>query len=456
VDAREEQLLCAIRETPDDDAARLVYADYLTERGDLRGELIAVQCALSRHDGQPPPFALVERERELLQDLAPYLRSFDVGTPLVRGFFSPPDEDLHVTAQELIANADDWFRVAPSVTALVIPNPGRDTANLTQLPALTRYRRLRLALPRGALFLLSRSPHLVHLEELDLRDSGIDDEGLGAIALSANLPRLRRLNIAQNRFLTPSGLVALCTSPLAARLEELNLSRLPCADAAVRSLRSAPLPELKVLDLSECQSLSAETLGIVSEGAPRLERLAVRRGNISAPGVTRISAASALVDLDLYYNEFGDDGVDALLRSEHLGRLERLNVSVCGIGPDAATRLLRMAQLPNMSDLALNGAIVRVAGIEALVASGRRLRRLELQNTQLDDAGLATLVGSQAVGALGYLNLGNNGLGDRAARALLDSPCLRSDCRIHYFGNETSQSMRERLKLRFPNLSFEW
>ncbi len=95
-------------------------------------------------------------------------------------------------------------------------------------------------------------------------------------------------------------------------------------------------------------------------------------------------------------------------------------------------------------------------GIEALVASGRRLRRLELQNTQLDDAGLATLVGSQAVGALCYLNLGNNGLGDRAARALLDSPCLRPDCRIHYFGNETSQSMRERLNRRFSDLSFEW
>jgi uncharacterized protein (TIGR02996 family) len=39
-----EQLLEAVLAAPDDDAPRLVYADALLERGDLRGELIVRQC----------------------------------------------------------------------------------------------------------------------------------------------------------------------------------------------------------------------------------------------------------------------------------------------------------------------------------------------------------------------------------------------------------------------------
>jgi hypothetical protein len=99
---------------------------------------------------------------------------------------------------------------------------------------------------------------------------------------------------------------------------------------------------------------------------------------------------------------------------------------------------------------------VRRAGIEALVTSERTLDRLELQNTGIDDAAVAVLVGSPAVGALSYLNLGNNSLRDDAARALLDTPHLRQDCRIHYFGNETSKGLGDRLQRRFASLSFQW
>ena len=42
-------LLEAIRASPDDDAPRLVYADWLEEHGDQpRAEFIRVQCALAR------------------------------------------------------------------------------------------------------------------------------------------------------------------------------------------------------------------------------------------------------------------------------------------------------------------------------------------------------------------------------------------------------------------------
>src|SRR5437763_189981 len=48
---RAGQLFAAIVDAPADDAPRLVYADMLHEKGDPRGELIHVQCALARDPG---------------------------------------------------------------------------------------------------------------------------------------------------------------------------------------------------------------------------------------------------------------------------------------------------------------------------------------------------------------------------------------------------------------------
>src|SRR4051812_32213296 len=63
----EEAFHQAILEDPDDDTVRLVYADWLAERGDARGEFIRVQVELARlpeGDQRAGPLAL--RERALL------------------------------------------------------------------------------------------------------------------------------------------------------------------------------------------------------------------------------------------------------------------------------------------------------------------------------------------------------------------------------------------------------
>src|SRR5262249_24376684 len=52
---------------PDDDAPRLVYADWLGERGDLRGELIAYQCQLARAPNPLRRQTLARQVRDLLK-----------------------------------------------------------------------------------------------------------------------------------------------------------------------------------------------------------------------------------------------------------------------------------------------------------------------------------------------------------------------------------------------------
>src|SRR5213082_3411492 len=57
------EFVAQIVAAPDDDRPRLVYADHLMEKGDPLGELIAVQCALARHDATDEDVGDVPRLR---------------------------------------------------------------------------------------------------------------------------------------------------------------------------------------------------------------------------------------------------------------------------------------------------------------------------------------------------------------------------------------------------------
>jgi uncharacterized protein (TIGR02996 family) len=66
----DEAFLAAIRADPDDDTARLVYADWLDERGDVRGEWLRVQCELARMPQSDPRHApLLAREGALREQV---------------------------------------------------------------------------------------------------------------------------------------------------------------------------------------------------------------------------------------------------------------------------------------------------------------------------------------------------------------------------------------------------
>ncbi len=64
----DESFLAAILADPSDETPRLIYADWLEERGDSRGEFIRIQCALAK---LPPPYPLMPQ----LLDVRLYQRS---------------------------------------------------------------------------------------------------------------------------------------------------------------------------------------------------------------------------------------------------------------------------------------------------------------------------------------------------------------------------------------------
>src|SRR5262245_34947865 len=134
--------LAAIRENPDDDLPRLVYADWLDEHGEPeRAEFIRVQCELAKlQQGEHRWKELRSRERKLLRAreaewraALPNLPNVGIG-PFDRGF---PGAVIAGSFREFMSIADRLFEALP-VDSLVIHGIGsRELRSLIRSCPLT-------------------------------------------------------------------------------------------------------------------------------------------------------------------------------------------------------------------------------------------------------------------------------------------------------------------------------
>jgi uncharacterized protein (TIGR02996 family) len=230
-EASGEELLARVLARPDDDEPRLVYADWLSQRGDPRGELIVVQCELAGASGARKK-ALLARERTLLRAHGKRWKqeASQVASEceLRRGFVA----SVGATAQAFANHGARLFERDP-IEELVVSKPGPKLEALGKAPHLARLRSLQLAdayyLSKAAdlkvLHAFLRSPHLKPLRQLKLIVSATDtlvDAGEGP------------------------GLDELFTGVSWPALEELRLHMVG-APRAVDSLTAAELPALKLL-----------------------------------------------------------------------------------------------------------------------------------------------------------------------------------------------------------------
>ena len=286
-----EASLQAIIENPDDDAPRLVYADWLEERGDPRGEFIRVQCDLARMaPGDPRYFELYRRTEQLWAAhsetwLQPFHRalaerslSFHAlfyghmcmphGPLFDRGFL----EEVSMTADHFLTLADVLFRLAPVRKAVLLGARDHMSA-LARSPYLARLKALGLhgqpndftpsdfsdcdpgpcwLAPIGDVGAraLAASPHLGGLTALDLGYNEVGDAGAQALAACPGLAGLTELDLSLNR-IGDGGARALASSPRLSRLGTLNLAGNSVGYAGARALVAAPhLACLTKLDLS--------------------------------------------------------------------------------------------------------------------------------------------------------------------------------------------------------------
>jgi uncharacterized protein (TIGR02996 family) len=216
----DEAFLEDVREHPEEDAPRLVYADWLDDHGDPeRAEFIRLKCELARlpaEDARRP--ALEARARALLAShqatwTAP-LRGRVQGWAFRRGLV----EKVKVRAGAFLAHAPDLFRVAP-------------------------IREVEVRGARGQLPALLACPHLARVAILDLHSNRLDAGDAGLLAGSPRLGGLSGLVLHSNE-LGGAGVRGLASSPHLAGLATLNLTRNRLDPAGVRGC-----PESRVFGL---------------------------------------------------------------------------------------------------------------------------------------------------------------------------------------------------------------
>jgi len=407
----------AILAAPDDDAPRLVYADVLSQRGDSRGELIVIQCALASAGPQAASRAALEaRHTELIEELgrrAPEVQAF-----LHRGFASKAiitqggaaqlaQEALYATILELV-----FWRMPPAGIARVVEDlAAPDVPLLTSLRLSNEIGR-----PAGA-ERMARWPLLSRLTALTLLGGDLTLAGLDALLRGTSPPPLENLALYNDAL---GGLGALLAGPLAPRgLAGLEVAacRLALDDVA---LLTNTLPQLRRLRL-DLNDHGDEHAHAIARGAAPLQSLWLANTRLTGRGAVALAGANALSLEELSLEgcdwsdggsiapvlerfdrlatlragaySFGDDAVDALVRSIHPAiRVLDLRLS-SGVGPRGAEVIAGAEPLRGLRELSLALVPIGNRGAIALArADLPHLERLDLSSCEMDDAGGNALV----------------------------------------------------------------
>jgi uncharacterized protein (TIGR02996 family) len=402
----EDAFLHDILAHPDDDAPRLIYADWLDEHNDPRGEFIRLQCALAQlSDEDPHRWPLELREQELLSGHEERWLPKGISKTQCafrRGFV----EEITLYLESFLDRADRLFEQVP-IRRLSLQGPGwvripdshRPLTLAASSPHLARIQRLslsNLSLSRSELHEFLISPYLQQLTDLELSSLAVGNDerpqsGPNALPLEivqqlTELPcrtELKAIRLTHTA-LTLDGLRALANSSSLTSLRELNLNGNRLTHEGARVLAEGRLlPQLETLHLDSNLFGDAGAL-IVSEWPvlPHLTRLSLRHNQFFAAGVQALAEAQALrelISLDLFGNISCDDGAVALACSNWM-RLQALSLWFNGVGDKGVRALAQSKALSQLTRLNLTANHVTSTGARALIESPHlpRLARLDL------------------------------------------------------------------------------
>jgi uncharacterized protein (TIGR02996 family) len=380
----DQAFLDAILAAPEDDAPRLVYADWLDEHGhNDRAEFIRLQCDLARRPKYDPGRpALEARERELLirheAEWAKPVAALGRDCRFRRGFV----DFISIGVRKFLTDGDELFAAAPVRTfkLLRLGTKNATAADFVTNRHLPRVRGLVLSgrLPPGELTTLITAPGLKGLTAL------IVDETVSAaevdLLIGGCLPKLSTLRLgAEAPVVTTDRFVALTKAKWAGGLTDLDVRYQPINVGGVQALAAATrFKHLGRLRLHDCGVGLAGTKAIAD--SPNL---------------------LALATLDLRGNRLTDSAVDAIASAKGLKALTELHLGTNKLGPGGARALANWPGLAN-------------------------LRLLNLYSNPLGDDGVRALTESPYAGNLRYLDVNQTGLTSRGQKALEEWAGLRS------------------------------
>ncbi len=458
----------------DDDVPRLVYADWLDEQGDPRGEFIRVECLLAQLPvDDDRRWALETRgdllRRQFAKGWAGPLRHLVTDWRFRRGFV----EHVTIRADRFLEHAAELFAAAP-IKSVRLLQPETQLSAFAASPWLERIESLDLRHTRldwHTFEDLAYSPSLIDVKELNLRDTGLcNDEGARLLAECEYLRNLTALDLSQLRLSPYEGGRRLMDQPDRGAHRQWEEWRRrapgqPIGAATIASLAQSPnLKNLTSLNFSGHGEGGAEMIAALAE-SPLLGRLTSldlsqtatytwgeeefqvvldrlfqshRTGNLRHLRLKRAYlqgepfASSEKLNLESLHlagtgiaNEFS-----AIAHSQNVNRLVVLDLAGCTMDAKTIQATFTSDQFHHLQELNLNETGVGDEGVTILAESSllENLRCLKLQGTEggyykrpITAQGARALAASERCRNLHVLDLGNQPLGD-GVRHLLDSP----------------------------------
>jgi uncharacterized protein (TIGR02996 family) len=460
VDATREALLAAVVEAPDDDAPRLVLADWFEDNGEPdRAEALRLDVRRRKLDDlAPEAWALDARLEQLHRRHRP---AWKRGLPRRRRAFcalgkSGLAEEAYVDSAEVLRRLEGLFFSAGPIRFLDLSAEGDNTLTLLAgCPYLPRVRALRVSSLSAAEWAgLSKCPGLTGLRELSLSWCYARDEVLEALATWRARPRLEALRFDHNSF-NERGLRALAGAPLLSTVRELDLSRGYFDNAELRELlRSPHIRRLRKLNLNEAglTSKAAELLASVDwQGLEVLDLGCNELGPVAARHLAGAPQLASLRSLSLSASDLGERGARALARSPYLGQLRVLDINFYKKPRHKGIEALAAAPwLPNLARLELCGTPMGTREIQALAAAPLTgLRWLDLDGTRMRDAQVRALLRAPWLSGLTHLGLDRNSIGAGGARALAEAPALEGLVHLGLLDNPIPANEARRLRQWF-------
>ncbi len=318
-------LLAAVLANPEADAPRLVYADWLSERGDPRGDFISIQCELAR--GSQRAAELEKEAAALLEAGSPqWLKGFTPDLAQVR-FHRGFVETATVRDSQSLAQLEEFFQTEPVTELIFSSSQTIDGERFATLEWLERLRSVEFraarpnapgALSRERLAHVLDSRRLRKLSRLVLIGQRVGDEGLNLLTAQGGkaLPGLDCL-ILEDDAVTEKSVRAFAANKWTARFTELSLANNHLGVGGTEALADSRSPgHLLRLSLGGNQA-----------------------GNEGAFAIARAARFKTLESLSLPRNRISSSGLDALLESRTLDGLSALDLTGNPIGAAGKRRL---------------------------------------------------------------------------------------------------------------------
>ena len=378
----ESPLFQEILAHPNDRELRLVFADWLEEQGDPRGELVRLQCQLENMTRSDAGYSRLratagklERQHGGFGDL----KKVTVAKTELRGGFV---ERVEVTPARWIKHAAEIIRTTP-------------------------LRDLRLKGKSAKFAQIAEMPELSQLTALELRQSKIDNAGLEALVKSPHL----------------------------ASLSTLGLYGTECTSIGRVLSQSALLSQLTTLELGG-ETISPHDVQLIGENVRGLQTLVI--GVAENSGLPELAAAGldSLTNLDWnsgwreppltknQLEQFGASMFDEPLRQLTLRPVE----------PGFAEAFVEF-RFQQLEELAIYEDALKTPDVASILAHLKGLSDLTLCACGLRDAAARAIAKSPTLSGLKHLRMTRNRITEKGVEAILSSEYFSPETELHLAGN---------------------